>query len=199
MPLYLSYSSTCFPSRILVKIFFHRSVFKNSAYCVVCMSETELNPKEKVHRVYRRSKYSPLQVTWWEKYKRMCSNQSWWSLLLLDKDNNEDSTHIRHKPFSLWISTMLTMCLCVGCLNIETRRRCRKSAWWAIWASLQSVFDFTDMFERDISCSCVEYDPLSHVQHVTGLNGHFTQWAHETNKPLITLISENYTQITIWG
>lgn len=41
----------------------------------------------------------------------MCSNQSWWSLLLLDKDGNKDSTHIRHKPFSLWISTMLTMCL----------------------------------------------------------------------------------------
>lgn len=36
--------------------------------------------------------------------------------------------------------------------------------------------------ERDISCNCVEYDPLSHVQHVTGLNGHFTQWAHETNQ-----------------
>lgn len=51
--------------------------------------------------------------------------------------------------------------------------------------------------ERDISCNCVEYYPLSHVQHGTGLNGHFTQSAHETNKPLITLISENYTQITI--
>lgn len=31
--------------------FKNSSVFKNSAYCVVYMSETELNPKEKVQRV----------------------------------------------------------------------------------------------------------------------------------------------------
>ena len=80
--------------------------FKNSAYCIVCMSETELNPKEKVHRVYRKSKYSPLRVTSLKKYKRLFSYQSWWS----------------DKPFLLWISTMLTMCSCVGCLNIETQR-----------------------------------------------------------------------------
>lgn len=128
---------------------------------------------------------------------------------MLDKDGNKDSTHIRHKPFSLWISTMLTMCL-----------RWLFKRWDSVSFNLRSKDGEENLRgelfgppsnlcsisrprlreethnERDISCNCVEYDPLSHVQHVTGLNGHFTQWAHETNQtsdhPHLRELHSNY-------